>query len=977
MTLADWQNRLHEHFEALHRQRSSAVGDKPVFALEHGLTSAEINDLAALVRAHVRRAVPDDRCFLPWVVYAAEVGYRYSGDEYWQTFEEETQGWKTHGDRYWIRDHCFHNFHRKYGGARPSGPWAGRFTIICWPITNAILPKDLQRQLARILFELRHSFSAELFESPAKLGEFIAARSWTATSRFQELTEEPQLIGQIATALLLQGALGTGNLIFPATLRRIGEDLDREQRAREWLRTAQRFARERAHIRGLAFGRASTRSIARPEQARAEIAALGIEPRLVLRPTNPSGFRWDVSLEVPELSNLLFRFPAVRETLTGSRCIVAGASGRPLARERCLHGSQRVTLERWPDPGEVLLKFERADPQLDYLLRTECLLRPGPNWLFRISSDGFAYELRSLRVRAGERYVLVTTAGSLSPGDHVSPLELACHGISGVLIEVPAAIDVDLEDRIRRLGLAPARTIELWPAGLAAVTWDGEGHGEWLASERPCLGIRSDHAIGSLVISMNGGPQLPVELKSVKPGQTVFVELPQLPVGLHKVHVSTRDELGQVEPLGDLDVVMRIREARPWSPAATHSGPFFVDVDPPNPTLEQLWEGQVEISIRGPAGRQVRCRTSLCEKDGDSPLATIDLPALTLPVDPDEWSLRFQQHFRRKPQVQRAYDAARTSTLEFSAEELGAFSLRCQREFTPVRWVLRHAGNQSVVRLIDDTGVAGIPVVSRYSFELPTVAERLESGDSFAVPPSGGLYVCQRGEFTAALIVSPVAVRTFADLKGVPSIRGFQRTTDGVLRLMFAFKLWARARLSGDLVSVLRQNTVLRSVVTEIYRLIGGNTWIRAESSVASSGHTLPALIQFVSQRREDLGYLRALESEWDSLVKANLNDRIQRLTLLAQRWKLATAGIPRLGGAASPTTGPNDDLKGLIELSLRLASDPSTLNAGDKAVQMQIVRLLDTPTIARTARLLVLYTDRQRASSVVPGCAYPGWSWS
>src|SRR5205814_1568777 len=143
---------------------------------------------------------------------------------------------------------------------------AEHFSIISWPITHAILPCDLQRQLARILYELRHSFSAELFESPANLGDFIAARSWNATSRFQNLAQNKLLLGQIAVALLLQGSFGTGGLIYPATLDRIGKDLDRERRAREWLRGARRYARERAQIRGLAITSRSVISSAdRPE----------------------------------------------------------------------------------------------------------------------------------------------------------------------------------------------------------------------------------------------------------------------------------------------------------------------------------------------------------------------------------------------------------------------------------------------------------------------------------------------------------------------------------------------------------------------------------------------------------------------------------------------------------------------------------------------------------------------------------------
>jgi hypothetical protein len=37
-------------------------------------------------------------------VYSAEIGYEYSGEEYWQTFAERTPGWAGYGDRNFIRD---------------------------------------------------------------------------------------------------------------------------------------------------------------------------------------------------------------------------------------------------------------------------------------------------------------------------------------------------------------------------------------------------------------------------------------------------------------------------------------------------------------------------------------------------------------------------------------------------------------------------------------------------------------------------------------------------------------------------------------------------------------------------------------------------------------------------------------------------------------------------------------------------------
>ena len=154
--------------------------------------------------------------------------------------------------------------------------------------------------------------------------------------------------------------------------------MERTRSAREWLRGAQHHAHERAQIRGFTPVRVTPlSSFRRPEDARAEVQDLGIEPRLMLRPNDNSGLSWDVLLELPDLSHLVFRFPETQAILMGSRCTVAGATDRrPLARGRLLHGAQQIILSRWPDDDEVLLQFEQNNPQLEHLLLSECLLRP-------------------------------------------------------------------------------------------------------------------------------------------------------------------------------------------------------------------------------------------------------------------------------------------------------------------------------------------------------------------------------------------------------------------------------------------------------------------------------------------------------------------------------------------------------------------------------------------------------------------------
>ena len=600
----------------------------------------------------------------------------------------------------------------------PSGRWAHHFSIICWPITHAVLPKDLQRQLARVLYELRHRFSGDILESPASLGELIAARSWNATSRFQNLAQETQLLGQIATALLFQGEFGTANLMHPATLRRIGEDLDRERRAREWLNGARQSARARTQVRGLGLPARGTIStdISRQDEARKEIIALGIEPRVVLRPTNSPDASWEVSLEIPDLSHLLMRFPETRATLTGSRCVVAGAAGRPLARGRCLHGNQCVRLAQWPRADDVLLQFEQSNPQLDFLLRAQCLLRPGPKWLFRVASDGLAYECRSLRVRPGQKYILINTAGPIPLDGHACAIKFSCKRVYGAILELPQSLTVEWEESLQILGLSQAGTVEIWPAGLSAAEWDGEGYGEWLASEQPCLAILGDHPLDSLSISMDDNAYRPLELTSVKPGEPIFVELPRLSVGRHSLCVSAKSVGGGVAPQGDLEILMRIREPRPWSPnGSSATGPLSVQLDPPVPTLEGLWEGRVAVSLQGPSGRTTGCRVSLFEREGESPTISKRLPKISIPLMAGEWRAYFERYFqgppsaRQKKKTQEAYDISRICQLEFDADELGAFTVRFEREFTPLRWVLRRHGAKSILALLDDTGGSNNP----------------------------------------------------------------------------------------------------------------------------------------------------------------------------------------------------------------------------------------------------------------------------
>ena len=982
--LGDWQARLATHFAALRERRLSDGLARPVFGLEHGLDSSEVQALEDAVRADIAYRRPSRAHALVWIVYSSELGYRYSGDEYWQTFERETPGWVQNGNRHQIRT-FYSQFHRDFGGAVPSGVWAEHFSIICWPITHAILPKDLQRQLARTLYESRHSFSGEVLGSPESLGALIAARSWSTTSRFQNFAQEKQLVGQIAAALLLQGEFGSGNLIHPATLGRIGADVDRERQAREWLKSARQSAGERVKVRGLGLF-PNPSNMSGLDEARAQVAALGIEPRLVLRPTGPLGGSWDVSLEIPDLSHLLLRFPQTEEILPVSRCTVAGYAGNALARGRLLHGTQRVLLARWPQSDEVLLQFEQTDPQLDFLLSTECLLRPGPNWLFRIASDGLAYECRNLRVRPGERYILANTDGPVTSDEHTSPIDIVCEGVEGALLDLPQALTVGWEESLRNLGLGQARTVEVWPAGLAPIAWDGEGYGEWLASEAPCLAILSDHPLASLIVSMDSSPDSTFELTSVMPGEPVFVEFPQLPVGVHRLHFEALSmATGQAGQLGNLDVVVHIRAERPRSQIVNPLGPLSLHMDPATPTLEQLWEGRLDLSMRGPYGRDVECTVSLLERDGEVAIIAQRLPPISAPFTSDDWQSHFRDHFQERKSAQEAYDRSRVCTLAFSADELGAFTVRCERDFTPLRWAVRRRGQGNVVRLYDDRGQSEPPLISRATFETPCVEEALDLDSEYEVPDSGGMYVARADGLRAAVVVPP-ALRSFGleQLRFIPNVERQDRSVESVLRIVGYASQWGQARLPGDLLSAIRQRNIMLALVAELFRLLCGEHWATAEKEFFPSDNprALEILSGAVSRNSLEAGVGATLFRDAEAIAHGTNNDRIRRLASVAVEYHLLSSApvTSRLRGATTDLQMSTDvDAPAwLTELSLRLASDPTSVETwAGRHLHAGLNRLLGKATLARAARFLVIATDRYLQPGSLSGELLGGWRWS
>jgi hypothetical protein len=954
MSLDEIQASLHEHFKLLHASRETNA----VFALEHNLTDKELAELGRGIRKQIGLGGPLERHWLAWALYSCEIGYDYSGEEYWQTFADRTPGWAVYGDRDFIRT-VFKRFHKELGGPYPEGRWAEAFRIICWPITNSILPKDLQRELAEILYDLRDHYTFDLLQSPRALGEKIDAFSWRANSRFQGFADQHELVGQIATALLRHTKDSDSNFILPRTLQRIVVDLEKERQAREWLSSAQSSA-ARLAVRGLTRSGQDYEEDYEEEgfeseedlERRETVVDLGIEPEpSIVRIEKNS---WEVRLRLPDLSRLLGRFPQFKRVLTGERCTVAGAKGAPLPRGFLLYGFQQVVLSQWPDSSEVLLKFDNSVDELDFLLKTECLLRPGPRWLFKVLEDGTAMEVKGRVMRPGNSYIVLSRGGSAerTPSMHKVQLDIKCEGISGVMVEVPETISGVYRDQVRRLGFHSAGTLRVQPVGLAAANWDNEGSAEWLTSDNPLIAISADHELQGMILNLVGpaGSQLQIPDQAI--ASTVFVELGELLPGRYKLYVITRVS-GYHGP--DVSGILNfgIRHPRAAQSGHTASSPFRVLVSPATPSLEQLWSGEAKVEIQGPKGRKAKAKLEFFLDERQTPkMVERYLPPLDLPCASDGWRDGLES-IQGDTRVQNACSEASRCRVHIDCQELGTFSLDCPREFCPVRWILKYENNGYYLRLAQYESLN--VNVSYFDYENPTSISKLDIpvDDGFRVPPEGGLYVAETADFLSSVFVSG-QITSLSDLdhKVAPS-SSISMDAD-LKQFLTILKAWATAKTPGDPISRMRKKRVVGLLRERLLSHLCGGDWARMEQRLLESPSVLWDL-RLVLSAKARYGDLGAELFDQHSTLSAM---SIQALSTFLASFVHDNLDLPLFAKQGSTKSNSQS---WVMEFALRLMSLPEEVSEWAKADFVPAVAYLKRHSILfRISRYVFLLRSAQ-----------------
>lgn len=921
--LQHFQQTLDVHFRDLRDARAKLEPRSPVFALEHDLSPADLN----LLKGAVRAAISENylahyrMSWLPFVVYASEVGYGYLGDEYWTTFSSLTPRWSSQ-ERSTIRD-WFVRFHERYGGARPTGAWANRFTIISWPITHAVLPTYLQRNLAELLFEFSGALTPELLADSRALGVRLARRTTNYTERFRIFCQNTMLVGQVAAALLSGENEPTPYLTAP-TLARIVEGLSEERQARNWLKSARASAsRVRGFQSGGSAGDAGTTTKRLPRAT---------DPRIFLRRDDV----WNAYAELPELTVPSAGLPEVYRQLRVSRATVNGGA-RAIPPSGLLYPGQEVRFARWPRADEPFLQLDRGNDEGNRFLSDQCVITTGPWWLFRRQGAGLAIEVKGKFVRPGHQYVLVG-AGSL--GTTAVPWRtesaISTQGVKAYEFLVPPHLSEGEEAALVAAGLTVVSHVAIRPVGIVASAWDGEGEVEWQAGEPAMLGIRSDLVPRRARVVVDGAVYF-LEWTSGEPEMLFMLE--GLEVGTHEVNVALLGEEGRQMASGTLVATVRDPQVRPEG--ATAGEGIRLLTTPTRPTLAELWDERAVVTINGPIGTKADLRVAL--HDGQGALLTEFHRAVRLPLEETDWPATAKT-VRADRRFIDSYDAAESCVLTVAHDGVGFATLTAERGFQPLRWRFARSHDGSVVATLVDRTDGGITSLDFYDSEAPLTAVQIDPAKPFAVPPRGGLAVARAGDAVAATILptNPNALMRMPTPR--PVITSQSNFVQEVLRLVKGHQRWLGADLPADAFAVYEQQIVGDAIARSIGTLIGGNHWAAVERKCARA--------QEPADHLDDMQDAVGISSEHKSLAS--------NIAYSLYKWLKPEDLLMGFHEVITPHLNDHDiaGTSSATRFLLMLAGRPGYITGWDPGETNHLLeRLLQSPVLYRAARFAVLGT--------------------
>jgi hypothetical protein len=873
LSLDEVQERLKDHFGALSAARK-ALG-YPVYAIEHDFSEQERAAVRGELDAGLRSLrLPSPKHWLVWIAAAAEVGYAYDGDEYWQSFAAAFPSWRVYGNRELVRT-WYKDFVQVYRGVRPQGAWAQQFPIIALPITHAIVPHYLQRLLIDHVSNCSGDLRALGDASASEIGTVLRDRYYGGFRRFSRFLEETELTGRLILALRDEEIEEQTPRFSPPTFRRIVGDIEGLPQSASKLRRVQRVLREARVAAQSRFYRSS------PSIPGRTGTASTTRPAKLFARRDEDG-RWSLRVRVSGFEReMLANADALREVDRGRvRFTDAAAGWMPGAALRTYaKGFERIAkvlpIER------PLLEIQGDNEKLSPVLTAATMLSGPPPYLLRCHIDT-AHQVEGRHVRAGESYLWLSSAAPTEQFTALfrpTPLHLELAGLIGVEFAAPSHFERDHLAALTACGIGHAVTVRIGSAGLSVRWSEAEAAQVWLDTEEPILRLTADFPVSEYVIDLdNDRTRIPTTERSM------FVSLGKPGVGRHVL------EVGATTPAPGLRIQAErfefiVRPSESWTAnTPTRSGLDLIAI-PNAATIEDVIAGRASIEVRGPPTRPAEIRASLYANNGEE-VRDDRLHRARLPIQAGQ--LRKAIETLARPDWSEAMESAARVELRVSVDGLGSAHLDFAHAVEPIRWKLERVEAQWIGRLIDEGDNAPDIRVAMFSMSAPADPVSIATDDALrgiALDPPGALLLARHNGLATAAAMSLVAGEgPMAIQDMLPECRcgGSEDDSDDLRRLVRAYRLWTRAVLRGPWAQ-LRRAHVQRELRRAHVRVLAGDRWAEQWSRFIDGEGDLFDAIRDI---REHIGFGPAVVRSKD-LLTAEVTAAASAFADLAERYRV------------------------------------------------------------------------------------------
>lgn len=826
----------------------------PVYAIEHGLSEDERATAQALLNEQLKSSRRAERAhWLVWIAAAAETGYRYDGMEYWDSFTSAFPNWPAYGDRNQIRN-WYRRFASEFRGLEPSGPWARQFPIIAWPITQAILPRYLQRHFADHLYQLRYALARSGELTLDEIGNFLSEHYFGGSSRFEGFLQQKALTARFVMALGLEEVADVVAPIEAATLGRIARDFDKLGSSGSRLREARQVLRNVRFVNSLRPGFAPSAPTSVGIDAAKKVR--GERPRLIARPIDEQS--WHVALSIPDLATPLRQAGLsphdLERTRMRFRTLGEGSAWTPGRALFSYTGQSSEKFAAYPSADQHIFEFDRPLQQAEAALRERLVFPAQPLRLLKIRTDGTAYEVAGRHVRTDQSYLLISAhpfAESIVQSLALSPLQSEMFDTFLWKLDVKQGLATGQIEALRSLGLGYVLGVQMEPLGLVP-RWNPANEAiEFLDTELVLFCLTSDVAVQEFSVAVD--ENAPARFQPNASGKTC-ISLGTLAVGPHRIVASALGAATGADISSD-ELAIEVRPSRPWQQAIAGKAGVSLSLEPRQASLEQLLDGGAHVRVAAPSGRHVRLDCRFYGADGTLFHEEMVGRYIT-PVSDQKLSEIVVQKLTADAQAERFERAVRIE-LTISLDEYGAESVAFEKDAEPLRWVRL---NGTTIRLSDDTGGETPPTIECYDLGSADKARAIEyqmALEGITLHDKGGLLVAKHDKhrFSAIATVIQPHLTSFSDLDMPASLSG---TTLQPVSLLNALKRWhAARRLIGPMAFIARSKAI-RLLEQKLELHFCGEDWIAATGPVRSRAHAIGEVYRHVYF---SLGYASGLRA--------------------------------------------------------------------------------------------------------------------